>query len=240
MSSFYIVMRDETGHAKEILEASIRNAEDWSKFWGDKRGPISKMWAMSRQKMFATEGQSTGARWPEYTYMEKRFYLPIKKWVLGINRGKTWRATMPKGSILRYSATPQNPAAAATERLYPSLCMVNHPEYIYRSNNGRGGKGTGVVLGTAVPYAVNHDKGIGEWHRRPRQKSILGKTNAKGQHEVTVKTPKRPLLRFGEPFILGVRAELQRTAVAQGGKVGVASDDLQHRFDIARMVNGNS
>lgn len=236
MSSFYIVMRDETGKAKQIIEASIRNAEDWSKFWGDKRGPISLMWAKSRVQMFATEGASTGPRWPEYTYMEKRFYLPIKRWLLDINRGKTWRATMPKGSLLRWTSMPSNPNAAPHERLYPSLTSPNHPEYIFRQKNS-GKKGQGVIIGTAVPYAINHDQGRGEYKRKPRKHTILGKRDKRGQLIVAVPTPKRPLLRFGNPFINGVRDELMRTAVAQGGKVGIVSDEMEHRFDIARMIN---
>lgn len=239
MSSFYIVMRDETGKAREILEASIRNAEDWSRFWGDKRGPISMLWAKSRQHMFLTEGASTGPRWPEYTYMEKRFYLPVKRWLLDINRGQSWRATMPKGSLLRWTSLPSSPNVAPHERLYPSLCMPSHPEYIYRSKMTNGKRANGVVIGTAVPYAINHDQGRGEYKRRPRKHTILGKRDAKGQTIVSVKTPKRPLLRFGEGFTMGVRAELMRTAVAQGGKVGIVSQEMEHRFDIAQAINAN-
>ena len=237
MASFYIVMKDETGKAQQILEASIRNAEDWSRFWGNKSGPISQLWANSRKQMFLTEGASTGPRWPEYTYMEKRFYLPIKRWLLGINKGKTWRDTMPKGSILRWTALPSSPAVAPHERLYPSLCMPSHPEYIFRKAGGS--KGNGVVIGTAVPYAINHDQGRGEYKRKPRKHSILGKKNKKGQLIVSVKTPRRPLLRFGDGFTMGVRAELQRTAVAQGGKVGLVSTEMEHRFDIAQAINAN-
>jgi hypothetical protein len=237
MSSFYIVMKDETGKAKEIIEASIRNADDWSRFWGNKTGPISQIWAKSRQQMFATEGASTGPRWPEYTYMEKRFYLPIKRWLLDIHKGKTWRDTMPKGSILRWSPLPSSPAVAPHERLYPSLCLPSHPEYIFRRSGGK--SSNGVVIGTAVPYAVNHDQGRGEWKRKPRKHTVLGKKNKKGQTIVSVKTPRRPLLRFGNAFTMGVRAELQRTAVAQGGKVGLVSTEMEHRFDIAQAVNAN-
>lgn len=237
MASFYIVMRDETGKAREILEASIRTAEDWSRFWGDKRGPISTLWAKSRQQMFLTEGASTGPRWPEYTYMEKRFYLPIKRWLLDINRGKSWRATMPKGSLLRWTKMPSSPNVAPHERLYPSLTSPNHPEYIFRSKTASGHKGNGVVIGTAVPYAVNHDQGRGEWKRRPRKHTILGKRDKQGRTVVTVQTPKRPLLRFGETFTRGVRDELKRTAVAQGGKVGITSTEMEHRVAIALEIN---
>lgn len=236
MSSFYIVMRDDTGKAKEIIEASIRNADDWSRFWGNKSGPISHLWAKSRTHMFATEGASTGPRWPEYTYMEKRFYLPIKRWLLDINRGKSWRAMMPKGSLLRWTSMPSSSAVAPHERLYPSLCLPSHPEYIFRQRGGTK-KGNGVEIGTAVPYAVNHDQGRGEYKRKPRKNTILGKRDKKGTLIVAVKTPRRPLLRFGEGFTRGVRAELMRTAVAQGGKVGIVSTEMEHRFDIATEIN---
>jgi hypothetical protein len=239
MASFYIVMKDETGRAREVIDASIRNAEDWSRFWGNKTGPISRLWAKSRMQMFATEGASTGPRWPEYTYMEKRFYLPIKRWLLDINRGKSWRATMPKGSLLRWTSLPSSPNVAPHERLYPSLCIPSHPEYIFRSKSAGGAKGNGVVIGTAVPYAVNHDQGRGEWKRRPRKNTILGKRDAKGQMVVSVKTPKRPLMRFGDTFTMGVRDELKRTAVAQGGKVGIVSTEMQDRFAIAQGINAN-
>ena len=83
------------------------------------------------------------------------------------------------------------------------------------------------------------DQGRGEWKRRPRKNTILGKRDKKGQLVVSVKTPRRPLLRFGDGFTMGVRAELQRTAVAQGGKVGLVSTEMEHRFDIAQAINAN-
>ena len=94
MSSFSLVLYDETGKAEGALEAAIRNAKDWKQFWAGKGGPISLLWAESRKVMFATEGVSTGANWPKYTSLEKRYWLPIKRWSLGVSR-------IEAGSILR-------------------------------------------------------------------------------------------------------------------------------------------
>lgn len=214
MSSFSLVLYDETGKAEGALEAAIRNAKDWKQFWAGKGGPISLLWAESRKEMFATEGVSTGANWPKYTRQEQRYWLPIKRWSLGVSR-------IAPGSILRWTPTPRSSTPAAHERLYPSMTVTNHPNYVYEVS------GTQVSLGTSLPYARNHNLGVGAYTR---------KTSRKKSGTVTIPTPKRPLVRFGKPFAYGVQAELNRTALLQssGKKVGITSTGLADRVSFAR------
>lgn len=214
MSSFSLVLYDETGKAEGALEAAIRNAKDWKQFWAGKGGPISLLWAESRKEMFATEGVSTGANWPKYTRQEQRYWLPIKRWSLGVSR-------IAPGSILRWTPTPRSSTPAAHERLYPSMTVTNHPNYVYEVS------GTQVSLGTSLPYARNHNLGVGAYTR---------KTSRKKSGTVTIPTPKRPLVRFGKPFAYGVQQELNRTALLQssGKKVGITSTGLADRVSFAR------
>ena len=214
MSSFNLILYDETGAATGALEAAIRNAKDWKAFWAGKDGPISKQWAESRKVMFATEGQSTGADWPKYTRQEQRYWLPIKRWSLGVKR-------IEQGGILRWTPTPRSSTPAAHERLYPSMTVTNHPNYVYNVS------GTKVELGTSLAYARNHNLGIGAYTR---------KTSRKKSGTVTIPTPKRPLVRFGKPFANGVQQELNRTALLQsaGKKVGITSTGLADRINFAR------
>ena len=214
MSSFNLILYDETGAATGALEAAIRNAKDWKAFWAGKDGPISKQWAESRKVMFATEGQSTGADWPKYTRQEQRSWLPIKRWSLGVKR-------IEQGGILRWTPTPRSSTPAAHERLYPSMTVTNHPNYVYNVS------GTKVELGTSLEYARNHNLGVGSYTR---------KTSRKKSGTVTIPTPKRPLVRFGKPFANGVQQELNRTALLQsaGKKVGITSTGLADRISFAR------
>jgi len=214
VSSFSLVLYDETGKAEGALEAAIRNAKDWKKFWAGKGGPISLLWAETRKQMFATEGQSTGADWPKYTRQEQRYWLPIKRWSLGVKR-------IEQGGILRWTPTPRSSTPAAHERLYPSMTVTNHPHYVYDVS------GTQVQLGTSLPYARNHNLGVGAYTR---------KTSRKKSGTVTIPTPKRPLVRFGKPFAYGVQQELNRTALLQsaGKKVGITTTGLADRVSFAR------
>lgn len=214
MSSFNLILYDETGKATGALEAAIRNAKDWKAFWAGKDGPISRQWAESRKVMFATEGQSTGADWPKYTRQEQRYWLPIKRWSLGVKKIAT-------GGILRWTPTPRSSTPAAHERLYPSMTVTNHPNYVYSVS------GTRVELGTSLAYARNHNLGVGAYTRR---------TSKKKSGTVTIPTPKRPLVRFGKPFANGVQQELNRTALLQsaGKKVGITSTGLADRVSFAR------
>jgi len=122
MSSFTITMRDSTNQIIESLEAAMRNAGDWSKFWEDKNGRISKLWAKSRQDMFATEGASTGPAWPKYTRQEQRYWLPIKRWSLGVK-------TIQTGGILRWTKSPRSGRSSA--RKVVSVALLGYASAIH-------------------------------------------------------------------------------------------------------------
>ena len=207
MGSVLVRMTDTTGKGVVMLELAARNAADWSSFWGNKNSPLSQAWAKSRREMFLTQGASTGAQWPGYTSMERKYWAPVKRAVLGVSR-------LNKGSILRWTTSPSSSGAAAYERLYPSMGYTSHPEYVYNV------KGNGVEMGTRVPYAENHDKGIGAYRRRFKTKTV------------TVPTPRRPLTRFGEGFIEDVRYALGQVVGAMDGQVGVTDAELAERFKL--------
>jgi hypothetical protein len=101
------------------------------------------------------------------------------------------------------------------------MTVTNHPNYVYDVS------GTQVQLGTSLPYARNHNLGVGAYTR---------KTSRKKSGTVTIPTPKRPLVRFGKPFAYGVQQELNRTALLQssGKKVGITSAGLADRVNFAR------
>lgn len=217
MSSFKISMSDNSHEGVYQLETAIRNAKDWQKFWDDKNGTLSLAWAESRKVMFATQGSSTGPKWPGYTRQEQRYWLPIKRWSLGVK-------TIQPGGILRWSARPQSRTKSGKEVLWPSFCLVNDPNYIYDV------KGNHVEMGSKVPYAANHDKGVGAYTRR---------TSRKKSGTVTIPTPKRPLVRFGDPFIDAVRDAMKSLAMMQasGAKVGITSNEFAVRYLMS--VGGN-
>jgi hypothetical protein len=215
VSSFKITMKDETGAAVQTLEACIRGAGDWSGFWADKDGPIAKAWATSRRTMFVSQGRSTGTPWPDYTKLERKYYVPVKKAVTG-------RSQVTKASLLRWDGT--GPEPTAKERLFPAMSQTSHREFVYRV------EGNVATMGTSVPYARKHNLGLGAYNRRWRTK--------KGVKVIAVPTPKRPLLEFGRPFINSVRDELKAVAIKSGGKVGITSQELRERAKIARKVRG--
>jgi hypothetical protein len=208
-------MIDETGKAVTTLEACLRGAGDWSPFWAGKDGPIAEAWANSRRAMFLTQGRSTGTPWPDYTKLERKYYVPVKKAVTGLS-------AVTKASLLRWDGT--GPEPSAKERLFPAMSQTSHREFIYRVD------GNVATMGTSVPYARNHNLGLGQYNRRWRTK--------RGVKVIAVPTPKRPLLEFGRPFIFAVRDELKRIAIMSGGKVGVTSQELRDRAKIARRVRG--
>ena len=215
MQGFKITMKDNSHQGIYQLEAAIRNCQQWVDFWQDQNGTMSKAWAESRMVMFATQGKSTGPEWPGYTRQEQRYWLPIKRWSLGVRR-------IEKGGILRWNARPQSTQKGAHERLWPSMCIPGAPGYVWSVTGNK------VECGTSIPYAENHDKGIGAYKRR---------TSRKKSGTVTVPTPKRPLVRFGDTFIDAVRDHMRNLAMnqAQGAKVGITADEFAKRYLLAQQ-----
>lgn len=209
MATFKITMKDNSHEGIYQLEAAIRNVGEWKNFWGKPDGEMSKAWAESRRVMFATQGSSTGPKWPGYTRQEQRYWLPIKRWSLGVKR-------IDSGGILRWNAKPQSTSAGTHEVLWPSMCVPNATGYVWSVQGNR------VECGTSIPYAKNHDQGNGSYTR---------KTSRKKSGVVTVPTPKRPLVRFGDTFIDAVRDHMKRLPMNMAGaKVGITGAELSARF----------
>lgn len=216
MSTWRIVMMNNAGEGVRVLETAIRNAGDWSSFWGDKNGVISEDWRESRIDMFLSQGVSTGRRWADYNKQEKRYYVPVKSWVLG-------GVKMTKGSVLRYTKSPQSRSPGgggkAKERLFPSMTVASDSQYVYQVDK----QANTVTMGTSLPYAWNQDQGIGGWTR------TWGKKNKKS---VTVLTPRRPLTLFGDPFINQLRHRLGIAASNMQGKVGITDATYAANFKL--------
>ena len=207
----FVRMTNSANDGVKVLELAIRNAGDWSAFWGNDRGAVSQAWANSRIDMFLSQGSSTGARWANYNALEKRYYVPVKKYVLGV-------PDMHKGSVLRYTTTPQSRSAGTSpvrEKLFPAMCVPGAAHYVYKVT------GNSVEMGTDLSYAWNHDQGIGGWTR------TWGKKKKKS---LTILTPKRPLTRFGNPFIKTLRDLLGKAASQMQGKVGITDAEYAAAF----------
>ena len=215
MQSFKITMKDNSHQGIYQLEAAIRNCQQWVDFWGGPDDDMSRAWAESRKVMFATQGESTGPKWPGYTRQEQRYWLPIKRWSLGVK-------TIQPGGILRWNARPQSKTKGDHERLWPSMCVPGAPGYVWAVTGNK------VECGTSIPYAENHDKGIGSYTRR---------TSRKKSGVVNIPTPKRPLVRFGDPFIDAVRDQMKSLAMMQasGAKVGITSNEFAVRYLMGRQ-----
>lgn len=261
MQGFKITMKDNSHQGIYQLEAAIRNCQQWIDFWEGPNGQMSQAWANSRIIMFATQGASTGTRWPNYTPMESKYWVPIKKWSLGVKK-------IDKGGILRWAKNPMMTAAQGKEVLWPSMCVPGAPGYVWAVTGNK------VECGTSIPYAQNHDKGIGSWQMKVRASSVsraeararkaaaqLNKAKSAGDIDranarldravarlqdkktdhargtISVPTPKRPLVRFGDGFIDVVREKMKNLAMnqAQGAKVGITSNEFAVRYLMGRQ-----
>ena len=218
MSVWRIQMMNNAGEGVRMLEVAMRNAGDWSTFWGQKTDAdgVSNDWAESRIDMFLTQGASTGRRWADYNKLERKYYVPVKTWVLG-------GVKMTNGSVLRYTTTPQSRSPGGggkvKERLFPAMTVKSDANYVYsvdKSSNR-------VEMGTSLSYAWNHDQGIGGYTRK------WGKKN---KTTVTVLTPRRPLTLFGDPFIEKLRNRLGVAASNIGGKVGITDATYAANFKL--------
>lgn len=95
---------------------------------------------------FETQGRTAGGQWEGYTGDEKPYGI-IKRILIGDQNGSR---------LLRW--TP------GSERLFPSVVSQGHPEHIEEV------RGSTIRFGTSVPYAANHQHGIGRgplWAGRP-------------------------------------------------------------------------
>lgn len=152
-----ITVTDDTGDLIQRMVIATNTVADWTPFFRSWR----VLWLDSRKEMFSTSGASIGAPWPMYSKATSEAqYAAIK--------GKLFGRRMRRQDLLRW--------LGGRERLYPSLTEEGHTDTLYEET----GK-TSASYGTRVPYAGNHDKGVG-----------VGPAWA-GSHRI----PKRPLMLFG-------------------------------------------
>jgi hypothetical protein len=117
-----------------VLQGLMDNAEDWRAL-----GPEVHDFLIRKElELFATEGGSEDAKWPDYSGQEPK-YAVYKKELIGETYGKR---------LLRW--TPGH------EILFPSLVSSRHPDHVWDVQKAS------FTFGTRVPYAMNHQKGQGE------------------------------------------------------------------------------
>ena len=137
-TAFLQVIDEATGEIQTRVDLAISVVEDFRPVWQRYKTP----WYRTRQRMFATQGRSTGATWPGYEQTaEREQYRWIKARITG-NVGRIHRL-----KPLRWEN--------GKERLAPSLMNPRHPDAIYTPRE------RSLTIGTRVPYASNHDKGQG-------------------------------------------------------------------------------
>lgn len=198
MGRALITVRDSTGQIVTAVDLAIEKCSDFTQLWRDFRGP----WYATRRQMVRTLGRSTGTPWPSYDQTpERRQY----KWI----KAKITGADPDKLKPLHWEN--------AKGRLLPSLTEYRHPFGLWRPRK------TSLFIGTRVPYAKNHNEGVGYSPRWP------------GLQRYSI--PKRPLFGFGRDarsaladavgqHAARVAAEVGRT------RVGYTSDK------VARMTMG--
>ena len=200
MARAFLTISDQaTGKIQGRIDIAINVAEDFRPVWAEFKAP----WYATRRRMFHTLGRSTGRAWPSYAQTpERNQYRWIKARITG-NVGRIHRL-----KPLHWEG--------GKERLRPSLETSRHPDSIWRAREDS------LEVGTRVPYARNHDRGIGHsppWRNLRRYR-----------------IPKRPLLRFGRKALVkladGVRDHAAAIARETGGRVevGFASASILSRL----------
>ncbi len=195
MARAFLTVTDlATNQIVSRVDIAISTVEDFRPVWRDFKGP----WHQSRLRMARTQGVSTGARWPSYMQTaERRQYRHIKAKITGVKAARLKPLHWENGK----------------ERLLPSLYNNRHPDNVWREMPRN------VTIGTRVPYARNHDKGIGaspNWRNLRRYR-----------------IPKRPLLRIGLRALSDLNESVSRHAgrvaggLGTGVRVGVTSDAVR-------------
>ncbi len=154
---------------------------------------IARDWRTSRLRMFATLGRDTESPWPTYEQTaEREFYAHWKRGVLGAVRGP-WRTE------LRWPET---------DRIFRGLTEPGNPYYVDARTP------TTIELGTSLPYAYQHDRGVG---RAPPRL---------GGHAI----PRRPLTRLGRWLTQSIERDLVDYADDIGASIGAPLTGAQARL----------
>ena len=149
---FEITIRDSmTDEITRRINGAIEGLDDFRPLWRKMR----PRWYQTRLSMFRSDGREYG--WPSYDQTpERERYVFAKSNITGI--------PVDRLRVLRW--TP------GRERLFPSLTNPRDPYTVYDVTR------RSVAMGTAVPYAANHDAGRGRapvWaggHAIPRRRLV--------------------------------------------------------------------
>jgi len=129
----YDFIIDGAPRVKAALQGLLDNVQDWRAL-----GPEVHEFFIAKQiALFASEGRSENAPWPDYSGQEPK-YAAYKRGIVGDAYAKR---------LLRW--TP------GREILYPSLTESRHAQHVWSVQEQR------FTFGTRVPYAMNHHKGVG-------------------------------------------------------------------------------
>lgn len=185
-----ITVRDNLGELRGAMVVASKIWGDWSPFFS----AWSDAWRESRREMFETAGRSTGTPWPMYSRAtDEQQYAAVKSKILGHR--------MEEKDLLRW--------LGGQERLMPSMVDKTHELNVDEHASDH------VTVGTAVPYAVNHDRGIGKGPEWAGKKPI----------------PMRALLDFGMSLERSTADMVSRFAAAglssiQGRRAGLTTAEV--------------
>jgi hypothetical protein len=129
----YDFIIDGAPRVRTALQGIMDNAEDWRALGPD----VHSFFIRKQLALFASEGGSEGAKWPSYSGQERK-YAGYKRGIVGDAYAKR---------LLRW--TPGH------EVLFPSLVSSRHEMHVWNVQKAQ------FAFGTRVPYAMNHQKGVG-------------------------------------------------------------------------------
>lgn len=135
--------QNSAGEVVQRLVLSADNLARWDTFFEQ----LHPVWLRSRVRQFETAGAELGTPWAMYSRATgEHRYAAAKASIFG--------RRLTQQDLLRWLT------GDGQERLYPSITDPNHPEHV--AVIGR----DSASFGTRVPYAGNHNDGIGrgpEW-----------------------------------------------------------------------------
>lgn len=180
------------GEVRQRIEFGIEELDDYSEMW-----PLVKQdYHDTRREAFATQGASLGTPWPGYQLSERQ-YVAIKGSVTGVRITDAHQLRWPGGQ----------------ERLFPSY--TGGAEGVYRA------AALSLALGSSVPYAFNHEYGIGT---APQHL---------GGHAIPIRQVGAVL---GRPMEERLGARLGDLAAKVGRKIDIKSADVS--MMLGRMSGG--
>lgn len=162
------------GEYQPVFEAAIVGLRDMRTKPMTETGQGPSLWdliyatmRLTRLRLANSQGASEGLVWPDYQAHEER-YRKIKEKIL--------KRSVGRSDLLRWMI-------GVKERLVPSYTRPMHPDGIGWQSSSRAP--LALTYGSAVPYAGNHERGVGQLPLWARMENM--------SHAI----PARPMLTIG-------------------------------------------